>query len=101
VTIEEAEEVLLDPASSRAVSRTSGLPTAFGWTSTGRHLAVVYELVADFAAGHGLRRATAPAQEEAEKMMKARRLFRANRKTDKERAREQELRDKLQQEKPS
>lgn len=47
VTTEEAEEVLLDPQSSRAVSRTSGLPTAFGWTSTGRHLAVVYELVDD------------------------------------------------------
>jgi uncharacterized DUF497 family protein len=47
VTIEEAEEVLLDPNSSRAPSRTSGLPTAFGWTSTGRHLAVVYELVDD------------------------------------------------------
>ena len=45
VTTAEAEEVLLDPQSSRAVSRTSGLPTAFGWTSTGRHLAVVYELV--------------------------------------------------------
>ena len=45
VTIEEAEEVLLDPESSRASSRTSGLPTAFGWTSTGRHLAVVYEVV--------------------------------------------------------
>lgn len=47
VTIEEAEEVLLDPESSRAVSRASGLPTVFGWTSTGRHLAVVYELVDD------------------------------------------------------
>jgi hypothetical protein len=47
VTIDEAEEVLLDPHSSRARSRTSGLPTAFGWTSTGRHLAVVYELVDD------------------------------------------------------
>ena len=47
VTIEEAEEVLLSPESSRAVSRTSGLPTVFGWTRTGRHLAVVYELVDD------------------------------------------------------
>ncbi len=47
VTIEEAEEVLLDPQSSRAPSRTSGLPTAFGWTSTGRYLAVVYEVVDD------------------------------------------------------
>ncbi len=47
VTIEEPEEVLLDPQSSRAPSRMSGLPTAFGWTSTGRHLAVVYEIVDD------------------------------------------------------
>ena len=47
VTIEEAEPVLLDPESSRAVSHTSGLPTALGWTSTGRHLAVIYELVDD------------------------------------------------------
>jgi hypothetical protein len=45
VSVEEAEEVLLSPQSSRAVSRSSGLPTAFGWTSTGRHIAVVYELV--------------------------------------------------------
>lgn len=44
VTIEEAEDVLLDRESSRAPSRSSGLPTAFGWTSMGRHLAVVYEL---------------------------------------------------------
>src|SRR6266704_1210206 len=47
VSIEEAEEVLLDTQSSRAPSRSSGLPTAFGWTSTGRHLAVVYEIVDD------------------------------------------------------
>jgi hypothetical protein len=47
VTVEETEEVLLDPRSSRAVSRSSGLPTAFGWTATGRYLAVVYELVDD------------------------------------------------------
>jgi uncharacterized DUF497 family protein len=47
VTVDEAEEVLLDPDSSRAVSRTSGLPMAIGWTSTGRHLAVVHEIVDD------------------------------------------------------
>ena len=47
VSIEEAEEVLLDRESSRAPSRSSGLPTAFGWTSTDRHLAVVYELIDD------------------------------------------------------
>jgi uncharacterized DUF497 family protein len=45
VSIEEAEEVLLNRESSRAPSRSSGLPTAFGWTSAGRHLAVVYEVV--------------------------------------------------------
>lgn len=44
VTIEEAEEILLNPQSSRVASRSSGRPTAFGWTSTGRHLAVVYEV---------------------------------------------------------
>lgn len=47
VSIEEAEEVLLDRGSGRAPSRSSGLPTAFGWTSTGRFLAVVYEVVDD------------------------------------------------------
>lgn len=47
VSIDEAEEVLLDRRSIRAVSRSSGLPTAFGSTSTGRYLAVVYELVDD------------------------------------------------------
>lgn len=105
VTIEEAEEVLLDPQSSRAVSRTSGLPTAFGWTSTGRHLAVVYELVdhdpLTFPSGHGLRHAAACPEEETEEEMKAQRIFRPSRKTAEERVREQTLRDTLQKEKPS
>lgn len=26
-------------------SRTSGRPTVFGWTSTGKHLAVIFEIV--------------------------------------------------------
>lgn len=47
VSVEEAEDVLLNPGNSRAPSRSSGLPTVFGWTSTGRHLAVVYEIVDD------------------------------------------------------
>jgi hypothetical protein len=47
VTVDEAEEVLLEPGNSRASSRSSGLPTVFGWTSTGRHLGVVYEIVDD------------------------------------------------------
>ncbi len=45
VTIDEAEDVLLNRESSRAVSRSSGFPTVFGWTGTGRYLAVVYELI--------------------------------------------------------
>jgi hypothetical protein len=45
LTIEEAEDVLLDTRNNRAASRSSGLPTVFGWTSTGRYLAVVYEVV--------------------------------------------------------
>jgi hypothetical protein len=44
ISIEEAEDVLLDSASSRVVSNSTGLPTAFGWTSTDRYLAVVYEI---------------------------------------------------------
>ena len=47
VSIEEAEDVLLDSKSNRSVSRSSGLPTAFGRSSTGRYLAVVYEIVDD------------------------------------------------------
>jgi hypothetical protein len=47
VTMDEAEEVLLNPRSTRAPSRSSGLPTVFGWTSTGRYLAVIYEVVDD------------------------------------------------------
>src|SRR5947209_13090453 len=60
VSIEEAEEVLLDPRSSRAVSRSSGLPTVFGWTSTGRYLAVIYELVDDDPLTCGRLRHTMP-----------------------------------------
>ena len=47
ITIGEAEDVLLNDQNNRAPSRTSGLPTVFGWTSTGRHLAVIYEIVDD------------------------------------------------------
>ena len=39
---EEVEEVLLDPAGVES-SRSSGRPIAFGESSTGRLIAVVYE----------------------------------------------------------
>ena len=42
VTKEEVEEVL-EKATDRDVSRSSGRPIVFGDTTTGRHLAVVYE----------------------------------------------------------
>lgn len=42
ITKEEVEEVLENPAGVEK-SRTSGRPIAFGETSTGRILAVVYE----------------------------------------------------------
>src|SRR5262249_37079446 len=104
VTIEEAEEVLLDPESSRGTSRTSGLPTAFGWTTTGRHMAVGYELVDDDPLT--LRPVTAydvppPGPMKRRKTMKARRVFRPNQKSAEERFRERALRDKLQKERPS
>jgi hypothetical protein len=44
ITKEEVEDVLNGDASFGA-SAHSGLPMAFGWTQTGRHLAVVFEEV--------------------------------------------------------
>lgn len=44
VSPEEAEEVLRHPTFTTR-SRRSGRPIAFGFSSTGRHSAVVYEVV--------------------------------------------------------
>lgn len=46
VTPEEFEEVVSNPVHLGG-SRTSGRPIAFGWTSSGRYLACVFELVDD------------------------------------------------------
>ena len=43
LTREEVEEVLLDDESEIEVSQSSGRPTAFGWTSGGERIAVVFE----------------------------------------------------------
>ncbi len=49
LTKEEVEEVLADPE-RRSTSRSSGLPVAFGTTSTGRYIAVIFqEIDADTA----------------------------------------------------
>ncbi len=45
ITIEEAEEVIRDCYEAAVASRSSGRPTVFGWTTTGKHLAVVFEIV--------------------------------------------------------
>ena len=45
VTPDEVEEVLNDRFSEDTYSKSSGRPMTFGWTSAGRYLAVVWELV--------------------------------------------------------
>ena len=47
ITVEEVEEVLLDRDSEDTASRSSGRPITFGYTSSGRYLAVVWEHVDD------------------------------------------------------
>jgi hypothetical protein len=47
VTQDEVEEVLDNPDSETTTSRSSGSPITFGWTSTGKYLAVVWERVDD------------------------------------------------------
>src|SRR5947209_18265199 len=43
LTCEEVEEVLRDEQSEIEVSRSTGRPTAFGWTRSGERIAVVFE----------------------------------------------------------
>jgi uncharacterized DUF497 family protein len=45
LTIEEVEDVLFDSASRRGSSRSIGRPTTYGWTSTRRHIVVVWEVI--------------------------------------------------------
>lgn len=45
VTTDEVEEVLHDRGNQTTVSASSGRPITFGWTSTGKYIAVVWELV--------------------------------------------------------
>ena len=47
LTADEVEDVLLDPGNPVEISRLSGRPITFGWTSTGRHIAVIWEVVND------------------------------------------------------
>ncbi len=45
LTIEEVEGVLRNPLSTSGVSRRSGQPMTFGWTRTGRYIAIVWDEV--------------------------------------------------------
>lgn len=47
LTMDEVEEVLLSKKSETEISRTSGNRITFGWTSTGSHIAVLWEHVQD------------------------------------------------------
>jgi hypothetical protein len=44
LTVDDVEHVLANPH-TEAVSRSSGLPCAFGWALDGRYIIVVYEVV--------------------------------------------------------
>ena len=45
VSREEVEEVVSGNFDTTTVSRTSGQPEAFGWTSTGKYIVVVFDRV--------------------------------------------------------
>ena len=47
VSPDEVEEILDDPRSRDGTSRSSGLPTRYGWTSAGRFIVVVYSILKD------------------------------------------------------
>lgn len=47
LTPDEVDEVLLDPALPVVKSKATGRPCKFGWTSTGKHIIVVWDDVAD------------------------------------------------------
>ena len=47
LTCEEVEGVLRDDESEIEVSRSTGRPTAFGWTPSGERIAVVFEEISE------------------------------------------------------
>lgn len=47
LTPAEVDEVLHNHSHEAVRSRTTGRPVAIGWTSTGRHIAVVFDWVSD------------------------------------------------------
>jgi hypothetical protein len=47
VSVDEVEAVLRDPRSRSGLSRTTKRPQTFGWTPTGKFIAVIWEDVDD------------------------------------------------------
>lgn len=47
LTPEEVEDVLLDQSNPTAPSQSTGRPCRFGWTSTGKHIIVVWDELCD------------------------------------------------------
>jgi hypothetical protein len=47
LTPDEVDEVLLDPGLPQGTSRSSGRPYKAGWTSTGRHIFVTWDVECD------------------------------------------------------
>ncbi len=47
LTKEEVDDVLMNSSNPTDESHSSGNPVTFGWTSTGRHIIVVWEHVHD------------------------------------------------------
>jgi hypothetical protein len=45
LNVEDVEDVLRNRDNEAKVSRRSGRPIVFGWTATGRHIAVVWETI--------------------------------------------------------
>ena len=43
LTTDEVDEVLLDDRLRTATSRSTGRPCKFGWTTTGKHIVVVWD----------------------------------------------------------
>jgi hypothetical protein len=44
LTPEEVDSVLLNPAIRPSVSHSSGRPCKFGWTDTGKHIIVIWNV---------------------------------------------------------
>ena len=47
LTPDEVEDVLDDPDASGGISRSTGRPIVWGWSFTGKHILVVFDILED------------------------------------------------------